>query len=269
MTAHQVQLSNRTRANRYPHVFEPVARMAAALQRPQLRVLSFGCSTGEEPSILATHYLPGAEILGVDIAPDALAEARARCAALAGVTIAESTPETLRSRGPFDLIFAMSVLCRWPTSRRMASIGELFPFARFTEQATLLDEVLAPGGLLVIYNANYSFLQTPVAANYDVVVSPQIDTAGFVKRFLPDGNAAPASETTECVFRKRLPDPEGEEDPALIVLDEQLRQIARLPRLLFVPEGTPPPLDRPADEIRAARRARRIRARRERAAGAL
>lgn len=221
-----VQVSNTTRMNRYPLVFSVVAQAAAAVQQP--RILSYGCSTGEEPHTLATTYFPQAQIVGLDVSAEALAAARKLNADQDRVTIAESTREALSGHGPYDVIFAMSVLCRWPTTRRMDNIADLFPFDRFVDQAATLDAVLRPGGLLVIYNANYEFLHTPIAANYDLVLSPRIRTAGQVKKFRSDGAAAAPAGITCCIYRKRPPAEAG--SAGLVLFNERLVCLGEIPR---------------------------------------
>lgn len=224
-----VQVSNTTRLNRYPRVFATVVQAASSMTRP--RILSYGCSTGEEPHTLAARYFPEGRIVGLDVSEEALAKARALNAREPRVTIDRSTRETLAGHGPYDVIFAMSVLCRWPESRRMDDIAEFFPFARFVDQVATLDAVLKPGGLLVIYNANYEFLHTPVAAGYDVIVSPRIRTAGQVKKFRPDGKSAPEALISACLYRKRLPS-----EPAsagLGIYNERLIKLGEIPRGLF------------------------------------
>jgi hypothetical protein len=221
-----VQVSNTTRLNRYPHVFATVALAASAMALP--RILSYGCSSGEEPHTLASNYFPEAQIIGLDVSEDALAQARSLNAREKRVTIDRSNRETLSSHGPYDVIFAMSVLCRWPESRRMDDIAEFFPFARFVDQIAMLDAVLTPGGLLVIYNANYEFLDTPVSTGYDVIVSPRIRTSGQVKKFRPDGRAATPAQISSCIYRKRLltePASSG-----LVIYNERLIRMGEIPR---------------------------------------
>ena len=54
--------SSRTTLDRYPELFR-----AASQQMPDAtRILSYGCSTGEECATL-TRYFPAAEIVGTDI----------------------------------------------------------------------------------------------------------------------------------------------------------------------------------------------------------
>src|SRR5262245_40070421 len=63
--------SSRTTLDRYPELFR-----AASQQMPDAtRILSYGCSTGEECATL-TRYFPAAEIVGTDINLWSLARAR-------------------------------------------------------------------------------------------------------------------------------------------------------------------------------------------------
>ena len=58
------QIPNKTSLDRYPEIF---AAAVAAVPEAR-RILSFGCSTGEECVTLAS-YFPGALIVGTDINP--------------------------------------------------------------------------------------------------------------------------------------------------------------------------------------------------------
>jgi 2-polyprenyl-3-methyl-5-hydroxy-6-metoxy-1,4-benzoquinol methylase len=199
----RVQVSTYTEPNRYPEVFS----LAAALTEPLAterarRVLSYGCSIGEEPFVLANTYFPDADILAVDLDEALLAEARAHRSVGDRIRYALSTHATLSAHAPFDVIFAMSVLCRWPDTEHMHDISALLPFESFVHQVEALDALLQPNGLLVIYNANYSLLDTPLADRYEVVLHPSITTCGFVRRFSPTGHRAPEG-ARDCLFIKR------------------------------------------------------------------
>jgi SAM-dependent methyltransferase len=228
---HGVQVNNKTALDRYPIIFEDVANATRKL--PARRVLSYGCSTGEEALILSSKYFQDAQVIGVDVSETALAKARILTAGMPRVSIHHSTPETLAGQGPYEAIFAMSVLCRWPTSKDMDNIAALFPFDQFCAQVATLDAVLQPGGVLVIYNANYEFLHAPVSAGYDLVLGSQLYHSGNVKKFRPDGNAAPGRSPTACIYRKRNAD-----DPAtanLRILDTSGRKVGEIPRGLPFP----------------------------------
>src|SRR5437763_1804045 len=71
------QVNNYTLANRYPVLFR-LARERLGTG-PDVRLLSFGCATGEEVFTLR-GYFPGAWIKGLDINPHNIAVCRQRLA---------------------------------------------------------------------------------------------------------------------------------------------------------------------------------------------
>ena len=167
-----------------------------------LRILSFGCSTGEEIQSLDARYFSGVHIDGVDIDEAALSAARAKTCAINTVEIFDFDAFASRS-DTYDLIFAMSVLCRWPTTKGLSDISKVYPFAAFAETATLLHERLTPGGHLVIFNANYRFEDTDVFdGNYDVV-HLAFEEDQFVHRFAADGKRLDPAGGGGVVFHRR------------------------------------------------------------------
>ena len=91
---------NRTALNRYPEVFAAPAPDAR-------RILSFGCSTGEECVTLA-EYFPKAEIVGADINPVILLQARKHRSDR--IRFVYASDRILSGLGGFDAIFCMAVL---------------------------------------------------------------------------------------------------------------------------------------------------------------
>jgi SAM-dependent methyltransferase len=179
------QLPNLTALNRYPEIFAAAAAAAPHAKR----VLSFGCSTGEECVTLA-EYFPAAQIVGTDINP--LNLLRARKHQNRRIRFVFARDRILGGFGGFDVVFCMAVL-RTPKKRR---IGQYYPFDRFAERARFLESLVKAGGLLVIHNATYRFSDTRPRFIYDRL---PLATA-HDKVYLPDG----MTETTPdgCMFRK-------------------------------------------------------------------
>jgi len=182
------QIPNLTALNRYPEIFAAAAAAAPHAKR----VLSFGCSTGEECVTLA-EYFTTAQIVGTDINPVNLLKARKH--RNHRIRFVYASDRVLSGFGGFDVVFCMAVL---RTSKRRR-IYRHYPFDRFMERAQFLESLVKPRGLLVIHNAAYRFSDIPRRSPYDIVpLATEHD-----KVYLPDG----ITETNPdgCIFRKRGP----------------------------------------------------------------
>ena len=163
-----------TRPDRYPWLFGFAA--AALRDRPQLRILSFGCSRGEEVFSLR-RYFPTAQVKGVDI--NARNIARAVALPVADKTLAAIRFETAASTvnepaESYDAIFCLAVLCLGDLTIYGAQRSD--PALRFEDFArTVADfaRCLKPGGLLVLHTTNYRFCDTPTAAQFDTVLEAE------------------------------------------------------------------------------------------------
>jgi hypothetical protein len=183
MRVDMAQQETATEYDRYPDVFRTAQIYAGShFGDKPLRILSFGCSYGLEMATLRA-YFPTASIFGCDVSEDAMR----RAALLPGACVFRSTGEAIAAFGPFDMIFAMSVLCRFTLSRKSNTITDVFPFSEFEAHLSVLDGALAPGGLLCVYNSNYLFRQSRFAAGYAPVRSALIGSNGFVDKWLADG----------------------------------------------------------------------------------
>ena len=119
------QTSARTSENRYPILFDMAARLAPDARR----ILSFGCSTGQELLSIRTRF-PSAEIVGVEINP--------RSRRLAAIRTSSDELSFVvgpnRLEGSFDVIFALAVLQREPhkvAELEMDNLSRHYPFERF------------------------------------------------------------------------------------------------------------------------------------------
>jgi hypothetical protein len=179
----------KTALNRYPEIFAAAAAAAPNAQR----ILSFGCSTGEECVTLA-NYFPNAQIVGTDINPLILLKARKHRSER--IRFVYASDRSLSGFGGFDAVFCMAVLRTWKRKR----IAEFYPFDRFTERALFLESLVRPGGLLVIHGATYRFGDTVHNCAYETIPGR---ASQETKVYLPDGVTEAIPEG--CIFRKLKP----------------------------------------------------------------
>jgi SAM-dependent methyltransferase len=162
-----------TRPDRYPWLFRfAVARIGS---RPNLRILSFGCSRGEEVFSLR-RYFPGATIKGIDINPRNIARcvARAQADRVADVAFATAATTEGEPTDSYDAIFCLAVLCNGDlTTSNAQRCDPVLRFEQFDRMVADFSRCLRPDGLLVLHTTNFRFCDTSVAPDFDVVYEAQ------------------------------------------------------------------------------------------------
>jgi 2-polyprenyl-3-methyl-5-hydroxy-6-metoxy-1,4-benzoquinol methylase len=198
------QYSHATGADRYPTLFKAVAGLAKSSDGTVGRILSFGCSTGEECATLG-EYFPGSEVVGADISPRVLRKAARRWAKIERLRFI-STAELYASNQTFDVVFAMSVLCRHRDTKHSLRCDDVYPFAHFEKTVKALARLVRRGGLLVIFNSNYRFEDTAPAVQFEPIrVEDHIEDRivnNRVRLFHPDGCVMPDQNECNFVFRR-------------------------------------------------------------------
>ncbi len=189
-----------TYMDRYPQIFAACRDLFA--DRPAIRILSFGCSTGEEV-ISLRRYFPDAHIVGAEINPESLALCLKQPVD-DRMTFVVSDPATISQQGPFDLIFCMAVLQRTPRSvetKRMPSLKKLYPFEKFDLQVRELDAYLREGGVLVIHHTQYFFRDSSVASKYETLDTGHFP-AGYVPSYDRNSMRVDGADKGGSIFRK-------------------------------------------------------------------
>lgn len=168
------QNSQSTAYNRYPEIFKEVKTI---IPQPN-QILSFGCSTGLECETLHLLYFPNAKIVGLDI-DNKLIENNKIKNQYRNI-VYHSIPWNIPNKS--DIIFANSVLCRWPENEVK------YTFDTFNNTLHIIDNLLMKNGYLCIYNSKYLFCESDI---FEKQGYKKIDTSyketGFVTKYHKDG----------------------------------------------------------------------------------
>lgn len=163
------QISHATSYNRYPDIFKEISII---IPNPN-QILSFGCSSGVECNTLHELYYNNIKIIGIDI-NETLIESNISNNKYENI---EYICDIEKIQSKVDLIFAMSVLCRWPES-----YGD-YTFDTFVETLSIIDDLLNVNGYICIYNAKYLFTETNLFKEKYEVVNTLYKETGFVYKY--------------------------------------------------------------------------------------
>jgi 2-polyprenyl-3-methyl-5-hydroxy-6-metoxy-1,4-benzoquinol methylase len=160
-----LQPANVTCEDRYPRIFRIIRDKLGS--SPELRLLSFGCSTGEEVFTLR-QYFPNAEIKGIDINPRNIAICMVRLRSRVDERLSFRVGESpaVEETESYDAIFCMAVL-------RHGGIGgaprcdHLIRFSDYERIVSDLARCVRVGGYLIMRHSNFRFDDTEVAARFD------------------------------------------------------------------------------------------------------
>lgn len=161
------QTSQVTFLNRYPEIFSACKQYFQELGRKEIKILSFGCCTGEEVITLRA-YFPDAFIIGADINTRSLKICKQRNLD-EKILFIKSSDRKIKKAGPFDAVFCMAVLQRTPhviEDNKVTSLKEIYPFEKFAKQTAELDAYVKKDGLLVVHITQYDFADTDTAVKY-------------------------------------------------------------------------------------------------------
>lgn len=194
------QVKNSTSFDRYPVIFNLTKEYFLQTQKAPT-ILSYGCSTGEECFSLR-NYFPASTIFGLDIDEKNI-EIATKKKLDNKINFFHSNPRNLKSSGPYDLIFCMSVLCRWPDTQNTDDASAHFSFENFESSLTEICKNLNSKGLLIIYNANYRFGDSKLAEGFTVLENDVLMESGFVHKFNRKSKKDNEEVYRDCIFIKK------------------------------------------------------------------
>jgi 2-polyprenyl-3-methyl-5-hydroxy-6-metoxy-1,4-benzoquinol methylase len=200
---------NHTLPNRYPWLFRFARDFFAG--RHELKLLSFGCSRGDEVFALQECF-PAATIRGIDIDPANIAcclvrSNAARCARLSFAAAATTRAEAPES---YDAIFCLAVLCHGDLSTYGARrCDPLLRFEDFESMAADFARCLKPGGLLLLHTTNFRFCDTSVFEQFIPVLEAEPGQMAADVLFDRHNRLMEGECYRAVAFRKRASHPES------------------------------------------------------------
>lgn len=200
-----LQWSSATMDDRYPPYFEALQSHLSGVARP--RILSFGCSTGEEVFTLR-GYFPQAELTGIDINAHSIAVANRRLSRreseAAGITFRCAGSLADEPAEHYDAILAMAVLRHGELTRlRPDSCEAYLPFAKAEQAVAGMLRCLKPGGLLMVSNCNFRVIDMACAGELEVAHSDPLGLTQPDPLYGPDDRRLDSPANCEVIFRKK------------------------------------------------------------------
>lgn len=146
------QRKTTTWLNRYSSIFKEISDIT---KQKQMKILSFGCSTGEEVSTIRNYFNKKCIVHGLDINADLIKIAKVK-----NTDKLVNYFDDINKLEKYDLIFCMSVLLGYDYHGI-----DHYNYELFVDTLSNIDKLLKVGGLLCIYNSRYIFTDTTIFRN--------------------------------------------------------------------------------------------------------
>lgn len=159
------QISHFTEVNRYPDLFEICRNHCENITVP--RILSFGCSTGEEVFSLGM-ILTTAKIIGTDISYWCLRQCQKRNST-DRFTFIHPLSVDFKMDIDFDVILCLAVFQHPENRLPETQKARKYKFLQFEQQLFELDHKLKKGGLLIFDNCDFDFRESIIFTKYSVL----------------------------------------------------------------------------------------------------
>jgi len=197
------QAYSHTLPDRYPWIFE-FAR-ANIGDSSGTRILSFGCSRGDEVFTLR-KYFPTAHLKGIDIERGNISrcQARAQVENAAGMTFVVAANTEAEPADCYDAIFCLAVLCLGDLTVSGAQRCDPYlHFKDFERMVTDFSRCLRPGGILFLLTTNFRFCDAAVSQDFDVVLEAELEQLAPDVLFDSNNKLLPGVRYLPTAFRKR------------------------------------------------------------------
>jgi Methyltransferase domain len=199
------QIHSHTLPDRYPWLFGFAKSQID--DGENTRLLSFGCSRGDEAFSLR-KYFPQSAIKGVDIDPHNIEQCvrRTGLESAAGITFEVAATTSEEQSETYDAIFCLAVLCQGnlTTSGALHCDPDL-RFADFEGIVTDFARCIKPGGLLLLHTTNFRFNDTAIAQQFEVVLKAAPEQLAHDVLFDRNNNLLQGVRYYDVGFRKRAP----------------------------------------------------------------
>jgi len=196
------QPHNDTSPDRYPEIFTILQSNIA--DRSTVRILSFGCSVGDEVFSLRTRF-PKATIVGIDISKGNISECQRRRREFDDdhMHFIRSGTADDQPKGHYDAVLCMAVLRHGDLSAGSKSCAHRITFQAFDKTVQGLARCLKVGGYLVIEFSNFRFCDSSSAPQFELVATRNLPTqAPTYPLFGQDNLRLEDQNYREVVFRK-------------------------------------------------------------------
>jgi hypothetical protein len=192
------QPHNDTSLDRYPELFRFLQEQLR--DGPDVRLLSFGCSVGDEVFTLR-QYFPSASITGIDISAGNVRACRRRQRRSRDdrMSFRQAGSTTTEASASYDVVLCMAVLRHGDLGAQQApSCGHRLSFFAFEPTAADLARCVKVGGYLVIEHSNFRFGDIKVSGAFEVVLRRPRGTPLYG----PDNTRIDNVETLDVIFRR-------------------------------------------------------------------
>lgn len=193
-----------TAPDRYPEVFTALRGLLEEQTHP--RLLSFGCSVGDEITSLRSHF-PAAEITGIDISAGNIRDCRRRFrrAGDERVLLRHAGDVAAEPNEHFDAALCMAVFRHGDLAvDRPPSCANLITFSAFERTVAGVARTVRVGGYLAIDHSNFRFSDTRASLSFEVVaVRPTtVDDLAGTPQYDRDDRPVADAPYREVIFRK-------------------------------------------------------------------